>query len=209
MKKKRQPLCLRKNICMQNSWKGSFQLLPLGWHTYILAQGSTKYFIYSITFLKFYNMQYNYYLVGEEGVKSHRGKKSQALLTHLLWPNSQDDVIILDTFLRRSSEGKLKLVLQIQGRFSPTLVIFGTSNRYFDFQSFWCSPQQLHCGMIRCSYKVFLMFRFHSENSVFAMWPPWSHDHKSNYKNSSRVKCHTVTFYPNIYPRHIDMTVQS
>ena len=78
--------------------------------------------------------------IGEEGVKSHRGKKSQALLTHLFRPNSWDDVIILDTFLRRSSEGKLKLLLQIQGRFSPTLVIFGTSNRYFDFQSFGVVP---------------------------------------------------------------------
>ena len=147
--------------------------------------------------------------LGEEGVKCHRGKKSHALLTHLLWPNSQDDVIILDTFFRRSSEGKLKLVLQIQGRFSPTLVIFGISNRHFDFQSFWCSPRQLHCGMIYCSYKVFLMFDFHADNSVFAMWRPWSHDHKLNYKNSSGVKCHTVTFHPNIHPRHIDTIVQS
>ena len=134
----------------------------------------------------------NWWYVGEEGVKSYRGKKSQALLTHLLWPNFHDDVIIKDTFLKRSSEGKLKLVLQIQGRFSPTLVIFGISNRYFDFQSFWCSPRQLHCGMICCSYKVFLMFGFHAENSVFAMWPPWSHDHKLNYRNSAGVNCHTV-----------------
>ena len=44
--------------------------------------------------------------VGEKGVKSHRGKKSQALLTPLLCANCQADVIILDILLRVSSGEK-------------------------------------------------------------------------------------------------------
>ena len=75
-----------------------------------------------------------------EGVKSHRVNKSQALLTPLLRPNSQADVIILDILLRGSPEEDFNLVLLIQGRFLPTLVIFGMSNRYFDFLSFLVVP---------------------------------------------------------------------
>ena len=48
--------------------------------------------------------------IGEEEVISHRGKKSHTLLTHLLSPNSQVDVIILNNLLGGSSEEKFKLL---------------------------------------------------------------------------------------------------
>ena len=54
--------------------------------------------------------------LGEKGLKSQWGKNSEAILTHFLKPNSQADMIILDTLLR-SSEKILKLVLLIEGKF--------------------------------------------------------------------------------------------